>query len=153
MEMRLPRDQKTLDLRIFEVKKLFTGSNYNEVAKIVGLNRSTIYNALNRFEIRAKKEPDFLARYNSYINTNMYIERVIIQKDKKHERPNACMYKHYKFVGEFIIYIGTGTKIHYKKPFTGKIVQLWNDFKNAKTKEQAFKMQRKLNQFFMNIDC
>jgi len=150
--MRLPRDQKTLDIRIFEVKKHFTGSNYDEVARRVGLNRTTIYNAITRFDFRAKNEPDFLDRYNSYLSSGGYVEKFMPPKPKGLKRPRAYIYKPYSFVEDKILYKGTGTKIVYQKLFVGEIVQLWEEFKNAKCTEEALIKQRKLNQFFMGIE-
>lgn len=150
--MRLPRDQKTFDLRIFEVKKNFTGSNYEEVARRVGLNRTTIYNAISRFNLRAKNEPDFLQRYNHYLSSGIYTEKITSPKPKGLKRPSGSIYKHYSFIDGLILYKGTGTKIVYQKPFAGEIVQLWEEFKNAKYTEEAVEKQRRLNQYFMNIE-
>ncbi len=65
----MSRKPQDVDQRDFMINNLFTGLNHKEIAEIVGLHRTSIYPALNRFKNRYKNNIKYREQYNYFLKT------------------------------------------------------------------------------------
>ena len=64
----MSRKPEDVDARDYMIKSLFTGKNHVEVAQLVGLDRTSIYAALYRFNYRFETNREYKKKYLEFLN-------------------------------------------------------------------------------------
>ena len=61
------KTQEQVDLRDYIINYHFNGKNHKELAEMVGLHRTSIYPALNRFKMRCELNREYREKYQKHV--------------------------------------------------------------------------------------
>ena len=65
----MTRQRHEVDQRDYMINYLFTGLNHKEIAEKVGLHRTSIYPAIERFKFRYENSAEYRRNYKNFIET------------------------------------------------------------------------------------